>query len=183
MIYFTLFYKFILIGLFSIGGGYTFIPLVSDVADDFGIISDEMISNFIAIAESTPGPVSVNLATFVGTLVAGPIGAIVATLSLILPAFLIIIFFAIFLKIQQKNKKVNDAFRIIRVCAVGIIMATGLSLLCKCMIKDVVDIKSILIAFFLFLIMFVYKKISKKSISTITVFIIGAILGILINMF
>lgn len=183
MIYFTLFYKFILIGLFSIGGGYTFIPLVSDVADDFGIISDDMISNFIAISESTPGPVSVNLATFVGTLVAGPFGAIVATLSLILPAFLIIIFFAIFFKDSTKNKKINDAFKVIRICAVGIIMATGLSILYKNVVKEVIDIKSIMIAVVLLLIMTIYKKISKKSISTINVFIIGAILGIVINMF
>ena len=85
MIYLELFLSFFKIGLFTFGGGYAMIPLVEEVALGFGL-APEQILNFIAVAESTPGPIAVNMATFVGASQAGILGSLVATLGLSLAA-------------------------------------------------------------------------------------------------
>ena len=91
MIYLQLFLTFLKIGAFTFGGGYAMIPLIRESVLGYGWLSEEQILNFIAIAESTPGPIAVNMATFVGASQAGILGALVATLGVVLPSFIIIL--------------------------------------------------------------------------------------------
>ena len=128
MIYIKLIIDFFMVGILSFGGAYAAIPLIKDVATHYDVITDELLVDFIAISESTPGPVAVNLATFVGTEVAGVPGAIVATLAEILPAFIIILIFTICFSDMLKNERVSYALSIIRPCIVGLIMAVGVGL-------------------------------------------------------
>ena len=128
MIYIKLIIDFFMVGILSFGGAYAAIPLIKDVATHYDVITDELLVDFIAISESTPGPVAVNLATFVGTEVAGVPGAIVATLAEILPAFIIILIFTICFSDMLKNKNVEYALSIIRPSIMGLIMAVGVSL-------------------------------------------------------
>lgn len=185
MIYLKLFYKFLIIGILSIGGGYTAIPLIKDVALDFSEkISDEMISNFIAISESTPGSIAVNLATFVGSEEAGLLGGIIATLAVILPAFVIILLFAVYFTKFLEYDKVKRVFDFIRPCIVGIIMSVGIEMLYSASITSGNSeiLKAILVTILIIVVMFMYKKIVKKKLSAIPLIVIGAILGIAINL-
>ena len=184
MIYLKLIYNFLIIGLLSFGGGYSTIPLVKDIVDKFSSFDIEMLENFIAISESTPGPIAINLATFVGVEVAGILGGVLATFFEILPAFILILIVAVFFKKFIDNEYVKFALSIIRPCIVGIIMSVGITMFAGGLIKNENDLyitKYIIIAFLLICIIFVFKKILKKKLSSIQMIIIGAILGIAIN--
>lgn len=181
MILLKLFYNFLMVGLFSIGGGYTAISFASDIAREYEAIDEEMIENFLAIAESTPGPFAVNFATYVGTETAGIIGAIVATTALVLPAFFIILIFIIYFKDIIKNEKYKSGLSVIRSCVIGIIAAAGLSMFYKNIFSSVINIKAVVIAILLLFSMYMYKKLSKKQMSSILVIVCGAIFGIAIN--
>ncbi|MBP5618346.1 MAG: chromate transporter, partial [Clostridia bacterium] len=91
MIYLELFLGFLQVGCFAFGGAYAAIPLIRDVVLSYGWLSEEMLADMIAVSESTPGPVTVNLATYVGSSQGGLLGAIVATFAIVLPAFVILL--------------------------------------------------------------------------------------------
>ena len=137
MNYFSIIYDFLMIGLLSFGGGYTTIPMVKDIVDRYEVLNMEMLENFIAISESTPGPIAINLATFVGNEVAGFWGGVLATLFEILPAFVIILVFVTFFKKYIDNENVKFALSVIRPCIVGIIMVVGVSLYSKDLILKI----------------------------------------------
>ena len=128
MIYLKLIIDFFIVGLLSFGGAYSAIPLVKDVVTNYPMITDEVLVDFVAISESTPGPVAVNLATFVGSYVGGLPGAMLATLAEITPAFIIIIIFTLFFNDKLKNDNVNYALSIVRPCIIGLISSVGLFL-------------------------------------------------------
>ena len=98
MIYLDLFLGFLRVGLFAFGGAYGAIPLIRDVVLSYGWLSDEALTYMIAVSESTPGPIMVNLATYVGSSQAGFLGAVIATLAVVLPSFIIILLVMIALK-------------------------------------------------------------------------------------
>ena len=182
MIYIKLIIDFFIVGLLSFGGSYASIPLIKDVASNYEIISEDMLMNFIAISESTPGPIAVNLASFVGTYVGGMPGAILVTLAEILPAFLIILIFTIFFKNKLENKKVSYGLSIIRPCVVGIITSVGLFMLFSIMSNaNGSGYSNIVIFVLLFAIVYLFLKLTKKKLSAIKIIIIGAVLGIAIN--
>ena len=91
MIHFDLLVGFLKVGLFAFGGAYGAIPLIRDVVLSYGWIEDEMLTYMIAVSESTPGPIMVNLATYVGSSQAGFWGALIATAAVVLPSFIIIL--------------------------------------------------------------------------------------------
>ena len=132
-------YDFLLIGLLSFGGGYTTIPMVKDIVDKYEVLNIEMLENFIAISESTPGPIAINLATFVGNEVAGILGGVLATLFEILPAFFIILIFVKFFKKYIDNENVKFALSIIRPCIVGIIMAVGVGMFASNILPYIIE--------------------------------------------
>ena len=131
MIYLELFLGFLYVGCFAFGGAYGAIPLIRDVVMSYGWLSDEMLTYMIAVSESTPGPIMVNLATYIGSSQAGFPGAVVATLAVVLPSFLVILLVTALLKTAMKNKYVQAVLRGLKPCVIGIVLATGVYMVLK----------------------------------------------------
>ena len=121
MIYLILAYEFFKIGLFSIGGGMATLPFLMDLTGKYDWFTISELTNMVAISESTPGPVGINMATYAGYNAAGVPGAIVATLALTAPAWIIIILIAKFLENFSENKNVKAAFYGIRPAVAALI--------------------------------------------------------------
>ena len=121
MIYLILAYEFFKIGLFSIGGGMATLPFLMDLTNKYDWFTVSELTNMVAISESTPGPVGINMATYAGYNAAGVLGAIVATLALTAPAWIIIILIAKFLENFSENKNVKAAFYGIRPAVAALI--------------------------------------------------------------
>ena len=124
-----LFAEFFKTGLFAVGGGLATVPFIRDMGATYGWITEAELANIIAIAESTPGPIGVNAATYVGYLVCGIPGAILATLGLVTPSVIIIIFVAKAIKKYSDSYLVQSLFKALRPAAIGLITAAGFSLL------------------------------------------------------
>ena len=128
MIYLKLFFSFLVIGAVSFGGGYGMISIVRDTVLANGWLTETQFINFIAVSESTPGPLAVNMATFIGSSQAGFLGAMVATLGVILPAFIIILLISIVLKSLIKHPIVVAVLDCVRPCTIALILATAIIL-------------------------------------------------------
>lgn len=127
---FKLFLSFLQIGLFSVGGGYAAIPLIqSQIVDVHGLMTMAEFTDLITIAEMTPGPISINAATFVGTRLAGLPGAIICTLGCILPSFFICLTLAYFYYKYRKFTGVQTVLSALRPAVVALIASAGLSIL------------------------------------------------------
>jgi chromate transporter len=127
MMFLKLFYEFFKVGLFAVGGGMATFPFLTNLAEKTGWYTQQQLVDMIAIAESTPGPIGVNSATYVGFTVAGIPGAVVASLGLITPSFLIILIIARVLAKFRDSKLVNDIFSGLRPASTGLIAAAGFS--------------------------------------------------------
>jgi chromate transporter len=123
MIYLQLFFEFFKTGLFAIGGGLATLPFLYDMSDKLAWFSHSDIANMVALSESTPGPIGVNMATFAGFQTAGVLGGIVATLGLMMPSVIIILSIAKFLKTYQRNRYMLGAFYGLRPASAGLIAA------------------------------------------------------------
>ena len=130
MIYLQLFFSFLQIGALSFGGGYAAMPLIQEqVVTMHGWISMETFSNLVTIAEMTPGPIAVNSATFVGTRIAGPGGAVVATLGCILPSCIIVTLLAYIYTKYRKMSLLQGTLTSLRPAVVAMIGSAGMSIL------------------------------------------------------
>ena len=137
MLYLRFIYEFFKAGLFAIGGGMATIPFLYDISDSTGWFTHTDLANMIAVSESTPGPIGINMATYVGFVtgnahdgIAGAIlGAVTATVGLVAPSIIIILIIAAALKNFRNNKYVNNAFYGLRPASTGLIAAAGLSVL------------------------------------------------------
>lgn len=135
MLYLQLFYEFFKTGLFSIGGGMATIPFLYKMSDATGWFTHDDLANMIAVSESTPGPIGVNMATYVGYVTGmqegsalhATLGAVTATLGLITPSIIVILIVAMFLRSFRDNKYVNNAFYGLRPASMGLVAAAGLS--------------------------------------------------------
>ena len=125
MILLRLFYEFFKTGLFAVGGGMATIPFLYSMADKTGWFTYDNLADMIAISESTPGPMGVNMATYVGFTSAGIPGAIIATLGLITPSVIVILIIAKFLSNFSDNRFVKAAFHTIRPASTALIAAAG----------------------------------------------------------
>lgn len=126
MIYLRLFWEFFKTGLFSVGGGMATVPFLYKMSGETGWFSASQLADMIAVSESTPGPIGVNMATFVGYTSGGLPGALIATLGLITPEIIVILLIAGFLGRFRQNKYVDAAFYGLRACSVGLIAAACL---------------------------------------------------------
>ncbi len=181
MIYLDLLIGFLEVGLFSFGGAYAAIPLIREVVLAHGWLDDEMLSYMIAVSESTPGPVMVNLATYIGSNKGGLLGAVIATLAVMLPAFLIIFIIMVFAKNTLKNPFVLAILRGLKPCVIGIILATGVyMILGNCYVKaeSSVDITAFFITCGLAVIYFGSKRINNKGLSPIGLICLAAVVGV-----
>lgn len=182
MIYLELFLGFLKVGCFSFGGAYAAIPLIRDTVLAYGWLSDDKLSYMIAVSESTPGPIMINLATFVGTEQGGALGAAVATLAVILPSFFIIILITAAMKTLLKNQYVQAVLDGLKPCITGIIAATGLYMVICSFMKlsapVTFDLRAVIIAALLIIILTVSEYAFKKKISPILLILISAVMGI-----
>ena len=180
MIYLDLFLGFLRVGCFTFGGGYAAIPLIRDVVLSYGWLSEETLTYMIGVSESTPGPIMVNMATYVGSSQGGILGSALATLAVVLPSFCIILLILILLKDLIRNEKVQAMLAGMQPCIMGIIVATGIQLTLKaCIPEGSADIRAIIIGLILAAILVVFKKKLKKKISPIKIIMLSAVLGIL----
>ena len=183
MIYLDLFLGFLKVGLFAFGGAYGAIPLIRDVVLSYGWLSDETLTYMIAVSESTPGPIMVNLATYVGSTEAGFLGALVATFAVVLPSFIIILLITALLKNAFKNKYVQAILRGLKPCVIGIVLATGVYMAAgNCLKEDIfeINLRAIIITVVLGVTAILYKYFAKKKMSPVTMIVISSLLGILV---
>ena len=184
MIYLDLFLGFLKVGCFAFGGAYGAIPLIRDVVMSYGWLSDEMLTYMIAVSESTPGPIMVNLATYIGSKQAGFPGAAVATLAVVLPSFLIILLVTALLKTALQNEYVQAVLRGLKPCVTGIVLATGIYMILGNCFGTItarkVNIQAIIITVLLVASMFGCKHFAKKKLSPILLIVISAAAGMLV---
>lgn len=170
MIYLQLFYEFFKAGLFAIGGGMATLPFLYDISDTTGWFTYGQLADMVAISESTPGPIGVNMATYVGFTTAGIPGAVVATIGLITPSIIIILIIAGFLKAFKDSKYVQSAFYGLRPASTGLIAAAGLSVAVLVLFQkelyeatgkltDLINIESVL----LIVVLYVFTNLVKKT--------------------
>ena len=125
-LYLRLFFEFFKTGLFAVGGGMATLPFLYDMANKTGWFSTAQLADMIAVSESTPGPIGVNMATYVGFTTGGVAGSVIATLGLITPSVIIILLIARVLHQFRQNPYVDAAFYGLRPCSVALIAAAGL---------------------------------------------------------
>lgn len=124
-LYLRLFWEFFKTGLFAVGGGMATLPFMYDISDKTGWFTHSMLADMVAVSESTPGPIGVNMATYVGFVTGGIPGAIVATVGLVTPSVIVILLIARVLKAFRENQYVDAGFYGLRPCSVGLIAAAG----------------------------------------------------------
>jgi len=180
MIYWDLFLGFLEVGCFAFGGAYGAIPLIRDVVLRYGWLEDEAISYIIAVSESTPGPIMVNMATYIGSTQAGFFGSILATTAVVLPSFFIILLVMVLLKSAMKNRYVQAILRGLKPCVCGIVLATGVNMISRnCLSGGTLDLKATAVTLALAAILWGSKPLLKKKLSPIGLICISALLGIL----
>lgn len=159
MIYWELFLGFLQVGCFAFGGAYGAIPLIRDIVLRYGWLTEDSLTYMIAVSESTPGPIMVNLATYVGSNQAGFWGALLATLAVVLPSFVIILLVMIAMRSVLKNPWVQALLRGMKPSVIGIILATGLQMVVKNVLPaQSLDLRGLLITVVLAGLMFLPKK-------------------------
>ena len=187
MTFLHLFIEFFKTGLFAIGGGLATIPFLEDIARRYTWFTTEQLTDMIAVSESTPGPIGINMATYAGYqagyaefgVLGGILGGLVATLSLVLPSVIVILVIAGFLEKFKENKLVKNTFYCLRPAVIGMLAVTLLGLIFPIFINlsgaaflEIVNIKAIIL---FAVILFGVFKFKKHPILYIG---IGALVGI-----
>ena len=186
MIYLQLFWEFLKIGLFAVGGGMATLPFLQDLAEKTGWYSQSLITDMIAISESTPGPIGINMATYVGCNVAGFLGGVVATMGEILPAIVIVVTVSRYLEKFRGSKLVDADFYGLRPAVTGLIAAAGISVVQVAMfhfdlyrqtgvLMDAFDLKKIV--FFVV----AFAAIKKFKLHPVVYIACAAVVGILLS--
>lgn len=173
---------FLRVGCFAFGGAYGAIPLIRDVVLSYGWLTDEELTYMIAVSESTPGPIMVNLATYIGSSQGGFWGAVLATTAVILPAFLIILLIVAAMKSVLNNRYVQAVLRGVKPCIVGIILATGVYMTAKGLFSaggTAMDLRAVILSGILAALMFGTQPLFKKKLSPIALILIAAVLGVI----
>ena len=184
-----LFLTFLKIGAVSFGGGYGMISLVREEATiAHNWLTPEEFIDMIAVAESTPGPIAINMATFIGSKEHGILGSALATLGVVLPAFFIILTISIILKNFLKYKGVKAFLSGVQPCVVALILSTAFTMLLSSLFgfsnigdTPVLNIVGIIVLPIIVLTGWLYKKRKKKKISPILLIVISAVLGIILG--
>ncbi|MEG2295277.1 MAG: chromate transporter [Oscillospiraceae bacterium] len=175
MIVFLLFFEYFKIGLFSIGGGLATIPFLYQLSDKYGWFDHAMIANMIAIAESTPGPIGVNIATYAGFQTAGILGSLIATMALVMPSVIMIMIIARMMRSFSKNKLVKGVFYALRPASTALVACACFQVIRIALFT--VDNNVSMKAMLLFIVL--YFMIRKFRFHPLVYLIIGAGCGIL----
>lgn len=185
MIYLTLALEFMKIGLFSLGGGLATVPFLSELGSNYGWFTQKELVDMIAVSESTPGPIGINMATYIGFKIAGIPGALVATLSEVLPAIVIITIIATVLSHFKDNPFINKLLKGIRPCTLALMLAAFLNIFSNSVLPinqitnfpvflQGIDIKLIL----LFIGMYLFKTNTKYH--PLVYIVLSAVFGIIL---
>ena len=188
MIYLQLFWTFFKIGLFTFGGGYAMIPLISQEVVGLNWLTEAQLINYIGISEATPGPFAINIATFVGATQGGFFGAVCSTLGVVLPSFIIILLVASIFRHFEENKFVKGALRGINPVVYALIIGTGVVLLVENFWTNAFDFSatpdfdyiSLIIAAVVVAGSLVFKKVKGKNLSAIWIIVFGAVAGMVL---
>ena len=184
MIYITLFYEFFKIGLFAIGGGLSTLPFLYDLSERYPWITTDSIADMVAISQSTPGPLGINMSTYAGYQGGGLLGGIIATIGLITPSIIVIIIIAHILNKFKESPYVESVFYGLRPAVTGLIAAAGFEVFKITILNmskfnitnkllDIINYKATLILIGIFVIMKYFKK------HPIFYILLGALAGIL----
>lgn len=184
MIQLKLFWEFLKVGCFCFGGAYGAIPLIREMVVTCGWLTDEQLLYMIAVSESTPGPIMVNLATYVGCSQGGFWGGALATIGVILPSFIIIVLVTAAMDKALKNRYVQAVMQGLKPCIIGMILTTGSRMLLSGIQAAELAVNAywapVLVAAILAGIMFGGSKITKKRISPIALIGVAALCGIVL---
>ena len=187
MIYLQLYFEFFKTGLFAIGGGLVTIPFLAKIGENYGWFTPAELTNMFAISESTPGPIGINMATYVGFKVAGIPGAIISTIGEVSPAIIIIMVIARILKKFKESDYVKSAFKGLRPTVFGLIISAFVGIFTSSVvfvdeyrktgnIKDLLDIRIIGI----FVIIFLLNR--KWKIHPIFYVLLSALAGVIMSL-
>jgi chromate transporter len=188
MIYLELLLGFLKVGLFAFGGAYAAIPLIRDVVLSNGWLDDAQLSYMIAVSESTPGPIMVNMATYVGSTRGGILGSALATVAVVTPAFIIILLVVYALRAVMENRYVKAVMDSLVPCVNGIILAVGLFMTLECILPEfkplTIDFRAAALTALLALLLFLTRKIKffverKIKLSPVTLIVIASLAGML----
>ena len=191
MLYLILFLEFLKIGLFTFGGGYAMIPLVKEAVLKHGWMDETTFINMIGVSEVTPGPIAINMATYVGSTQGGILGAFLCTLGVVLPSFIIMLLISILLKKYMKNKYVQSALGGIKFVAIALIAASALTIAADVLFPYSIDgglsMSVNFVAIKMLVIIaagyFLLKILFKKKPGPISIIMMSAIVGLVINYF
>jgi len=190
MLYLRLFFEFFKTGLFAVGGGMATLPFMYDMSAKTGWFTYGQLADMIAVSESTPGPIGVNMATYVGFTTAGVPGAIVATMGLVTPSVIVILLIAKVLQAFRQNEYVDAAFYGLRPCSVGLIAAAGMLVVKLALfntelyeqtkaLTDLVNLKAVALAAVLLVLTRVIKK--TKGLHPIVFIAFSALIGVVFS--
>ena len=179
MIYLLLFWEFFQTGLFAVGGGLATLPFLYSISDRYGWFTHAQIADMLAVSESTPGPIGVNMATYCGMTVAGVPGALVATLGLVLPSILIILLVASLLTRFRENRFVESVLRVLRPVSVGMVAAAVWSVVKAGLFVGEWTVSWIALAVFGVVLVLALKF---RKLHPIVLMILGAAAGIVLHM-
>lgn len=195
MTYLLVIWEFFKTGLFSIGGGLATLPFLSKMGENYGWFTQEDIGSMLAVSESTPGPIGVNMATYVGNTVGsshgswvgGLLGGVLSTFALVLPSYLTILLVYKVMTRFQENRFVQGAMATIRPASVGMVAAAVIGILQAVLInieawvsRDMLDVV-ILPCMLLFIVLFVFYQIFNK-LHPVILLLLGAVAGIVFEL-
>lgn len=190
MILLQLFWEFLKIGLFSVGGGMATLPFLYDLSDKMGWYTYAQLADMVAVSESTPGPVGINMATYVGYTVGGFGGAVLATLGVLVPGMVIVLIIAGMLARFRGNRYVDAAFYGLRPASTGLIAAAGVSVIGVALLNtalyeetgrllDLVSVKAVILAAVLWVLTNVVKP--TKKLHPVVFIAASAVVGIVFS--
>lgn len=190
MIYLQLFLEFLKIGLFTFGGGYAMIPLVQEIVVKHSWLSESQFTYMIGLCEVTPGPIALNMATFIGTTNAGFLGGLIATIGVIIPSFVIILLVAALLSKFSNNKYVKYALKGTMAVAIGLIIFATITMMLevlgpinlnKNMSNSTLNLKTIKLFVIIIAYYFLIWILKKKKPGPIQVIFMSAFIGVLVG--
>ena len=190
MLYLRLFWEFFKTGLFAVGGGMATLPFMYDISDKTGWFTHSMLADMVAVSESTPGPIGVNMATYVGFVTGGIPGAVVATVGLVTPSVIVILLIARVLKAFRENQYVDAGFYGLRPCSIGLIAAAGVLVIKLALFNtelyastgallDLFNFKALILAAVLLIATRCIKKL--KGLHPIVFILASAVIGIVFS--
>ena len=190
MLYLRLFWEFFKTGLFAVGGGLATLPFMYDISDKTGWFTHSMLADMVAVSESTPGPIGVNMATYVGFVTGGVPGAVIATVGLVTPSVIVILLIARVLKVFRENQYVDAGFYGLRPCSIGLIAAAGVLVVKLALfntelyastgaIADLFNVKALILAAALLVATRCIKKL--KGLHPIVFILASAVIGIVFS--